>query len=106
MRTTATADIKNAPSSIVPYISSISPTEALFSALLGYNPVSSILAGLPEVSASLSGSIISKITSLTFFPEAIGSSYMKGFRDVVIISAILLIISAVVSYFKDNKRRS
>ena len=102
----STLHSSGAPSSIVPYISSISPTEALFSALLGYNPVSSILAGLPEVSSSLSGSIISKITSLTFFPEAIGSSYMKGFREVVIISAILLIISAVVSYFKDNKKRS
>lgn len=102
----STLHSSGAPSSIIPYISSISPTEALFSALLGYNPVSSILAGFPEVSSSLSRSIISKITNLTFFPEAIGSSYMKGFREVVIISAILLIISAVVSYFKDNKKRS
>jgi EmrB/QacA subfamily drug resistance transporter len=102
----STLHSSGAPSSIIPYISSISPTEALFSALLGYNPVSSILSGLPEVTAKLSGSIINKITSLTFFPEAIGSAYMRGFREVVMISAILLIISAVVSYFKKSGRRS
>ncbi len=102
----STLHSSGAPSSIIPYISSISPTEALFSALLGYNPVSSILSGLPEVTAKLSGSIINKITSLTFFPDAIGSAYMRGFREVVRISAILLIISAVVSYFKKSGRRS
>jgi hypothetical protein len=78
----------------VPYIPA---AVALFSALLGYDPLSSIAAKLPP-------SVASQISQPSFFSNAIAPAFMSGFKEIVIISIIILIVSGVLSLIRSGNR--
>jgi MFS family permease len=78
-------------------LKSIPPSGALFAAFLGINPLSGIsFAGVPA-------SVVKILTSTTFFPSAIGPTFMIGLKDALYIAAILTIIGAVFSGLRGGK---
>jgi MFS family permease len=84
---------------------SISPTSALFSAFLGYNPVQSILA-LPQLSSVVSQippSITTYLEGQTFFPNAIAPAFMSALDLSFYIGAALSIAAAVASLLRGQK---
>ncbi len=84
---------------------SISPTSALFSAFLGYNPMQSILA-LPQLS-----SVVTQIPQLTltflegqtFFPNAIAPAFLSALDVSFYIGAALSIAAAVASLLRGKR---
>lgn len=86
------------------YFTSISPTQSLFAAFLGYNPMSSILNGLPQsVTATLSGQTIQTLTGLHWFPQAIAGAFMSSVQIAFYISALLCCVAAAASALRGGK---
>ncbi len=81
-------------------ISQISPSGILFAAFMGVNPISSLppnlLNSLPEATRKI-------IESNTFIPNVIGSSFMLGLRESLIIAVILTLIGAIFSWLRGKK---
>lgn len=78
---------------------SISPTSALFSAFLGYNPMQSILA-LPQLSsvvAQIPQSTLTLLEGQTFFPHAIAPAFMSALDLSFYIGAALSFVAALAS---------
>ena len=92
----ASAVSSNGAPQLAPYFSSISPTNALFAAFLGYNPVGSILASLPP-SVVVPQAIQTVLKSQTFFPNAIAGAFMSALQDAFYIGAALSVVAAVAS---------
>lgn len=70
---------------------------AIFSALLGYDPLSSLTSSLPT-------SVASHIDTPAFFVTAIAPSFMSGFRLMLDISAALLVLSGILSLARKGVR--
>jgi MFS family permease len=70
---------------------------AIFSALLGYDPLSSLTSSLPT-------SVASHIDTPAFFVTAIAPSFMSGFRLMLNISAALLVLSGILSLVRKGVR--
>jgi MFS family permease len=70
---------------------------AIFSALLGYDPLSSLTSSLPT-------SVASHIDTPAFFVTAIAPSFMSGFRLMLNISAALLVLSGILSLTRKGVR--
>jgi MFS family permease len=73
----------------------------LFAALLGYNPLSSLLG--PDVLNSLPAAAVQEITSRTFFPQMISGPFKAGFAIVMIFSIVISVIAAVASWMRGKK---
>jgi hypothetical protein len=84
---------------------SISPTSALFSAFLGYNPVQSILAlpQLASVVAQIPQSALASLEGQTFFPNAIAPAFISALDLSFYIGAALSIAAAVASLLRGKK---
>jgi ABC-type spermidine/putrescine transport system permease subunit II len=79
-------------------ISEISPTNALFSAFLGYNPMGTILNVMDSsVVASIPQSVVDTLTSNYWFPETLQQAFMPALRVSFIIGAFLSAIAALLS---------
>jgi hypothetical protein len=86
------------PSQSLHYFTSLSPTQSLLAAFLGYNPMQSILSGLPQaVTASLSGQTVQTLTGLHWFPQAIAGAFMFSVQVAFYVSALLCVLAAVAS---------
>lgn len=93
-----------APPAVAAYFSSISPTQSMFAAFLGYNPVSGMLASLPSsVSSSMSPQTVSTLTGLTWFPTTISQAFMVSLRDAFYVSAGLSLIAALASSLRGKE---
>lgn len=73
----------------------------LFAALLGYNPLGSLLG--PDVLNSLPPEAVKEITSRTFFPQLIAGPFQAGFIVVMIFSVIICLIAAAASWMRGGK---
>jgi len=82
--------------------SSISPTSALFSAFLGYNPIQSILAipQLAPVVHQIPSTTLNFIEGQTFFPNAIAPSFISALDLSFYIGAALSIAAALASLLR------
>jgi len=82
--------------------SSISPTSALFSAFLGYNPIGSILANpqLAQAVAQIPSSTLNYIEGQTFFPNAIAPSFISALDLSFYIGAALSLAAALASLLR------
>ena len=82
--------------------SSISPTSALFSAFLGYNPVQSILSvpQLSSVVAQIPASTLAYLEGQTFFPNAIAPAFISALDLAFYIGAALSLAAAVASFLR------
>jgi len=84
---------------------SISPTSALFSAFLGYNPMQSILA-IPQLStvvAQIPQSTLTTLEGQTFFPNAIAPAFNSALDLSFYIGAALSIAAAVASLLRGKR---
>lgn len=89
---------------LAPVLSSIPPTGALFAAFLGYNPVSSILAGLPpSIVGGIPASTVSALESSTWFPSTLAVAFMPSLRLSFYIGAVLCAIAAVLSAMRGER---
>mgnify|MGYP001772522717 CR=1 FL=1 len=70
---------------------------AIFSALLGYDPLASIASKLPP-------SIASHIDTPNFFVSAIAPAFMSGFRLMLYVSVVLLVMSGILSLARKGVR--
>lgn len=85
-------------SEILPAMSAIPPTGALFAAFLGYNPVTAILAAMPQaIVSTLSPETIAILTGTAWFPTTLGEAFMPSLRISFIIGAIISMIAAILS---------
>ena len=85
--------------------SSISPTSALFSAFLGYNPMLSILT-MPQLSsvvAQMPKSAYGYLVGQTFFPNAIAPAFMTALDLAFYIGAALSVGAALASLLGGGK---
>lgn len=73
----------------------------LFAALLGYNPLGSLLG--PAVLTSLPSSAAEKITGKAFFPQLISEPFQQGLIIVFSFSIVICLIAAAVSWMRGRK---
>ncbi|MCY0909826.1 MAG: MFS transporter [Sulfobacillus thermotolerans] len=83
------------PPSIVAKVAALPPTSSLFAALLGYNPLQSMLPH--QVLEALPKARVATITGHAFFPNLIGPSFMHGLSLAFVISLFLSLASAIAS---------
>ena len=74
------------------------PTAALFTACLGYNPVTHTLP--PAVLTHLSPAFRAHLIERSFFPRLIGPSLMEGLRFAFCIAADMSLIAAIASQLR------
>lgn len=85
-------------------LAAMSPTNALFSAFLGYNPMGTILAGMdPAVISSIPQQIVTTLTSSYWFPQTLQKAFMPSLRISFIIGAVLSGIAAILSAMRGQK---
>ena len=83
---------------LAPIISNLPPTAALFSALLGSNPVSAILAALPmPIVSHIPNSTLNTLTSITWFPSTLQIAFMPSLQTAFYIGALFCIVAAIFS---------
>jgi EmrB/QacA subfamily drug resistance transporter len=83
---------------LIPLMTSISPTGALFAAFLGYNPVQTILDTLPvAVVSTISPGTIAILTGKTWFPTTLAQAFMPSLRLSFYIGAVISFIAAILS---------
>jgi MFS family permease len=89
---------------LVPVLSNIPPTSALFSAFLGYNPVSTILSSLPgSTVASIPPSTLSTLTGITWFPLTLANAFIPSLQSSFYIGALISAIGAVLSALRGKR---
>jgi len=89
---------------LAPLLSSIPPSGALFSALLGYNPVDSILSALPaNVVAMIPASTKTILTGTTWFPHTLADAFMPSLRIAFYIGALFSALAAILSAMRGEK---
>jgi MFS family permease len=92
-----------APSLIAP-MSAIPPTGSLFAAFLGYNPVRTTLAAVPQsVVAAISPATIATLTGMAWFPVTFAQAFMPSLRTSFYIGATICVIAAVLSALRGAK---
>jgi MFS family permease len=89
---------------LAPILSNIPPTAALFSALLGYNPVTGILTALPApLVALIPHSTLNTLTGTTWFPSTLENAFIPSLRISFYIGAIISAIAAILSALRGGK---
>jgi EmrB/QacA subfamily drug resistance transporter len=92
-----------APNLIAP-LSAIPPTGSLFAAFLGYNPVRTILAVVPQsVVATISPATIATLTGITWFPTTLAQAFMPSLRISFYIGAAISLVVVVLSAMRGPK---
>jgi MFS family permease len=84
--------------------SSISPTSALFSAFLGYNPMQSILTipSLAPVVSQIPQATLTFLEGQTFFPNAIAPAFVSSLDLSFYIGAVLSVAGAIASLLRGS----
>ena len=83
---------------LIPIMTKIPPTGALFAAFLGYNPVSTILSQLPQsLVSSIPASAIKTMTGKLWFPSVIAPAFMDSLRVTFYFSATLVFVAMITS---------
>jgi MFS family permease len=78
------------------------PVGLLFAALLGYNPIRSLLAPT-GILARLPAPAVASITSRSFFPSLITQPFADGLRGAFAFSVAATLIAAVASWLRGGK---
>jgi hypothetical protein len=82
---------------LIPAMSQIPPTGALFAAFLGYNPVQMILTGLPlSVTGTIPPATLVILTGATWFPTTLAHAFMPSLASTFSLGAILSLVAAAL----------
>lgn len=85
-------------------LAKMSPTNALFSAFLGYNPMGSILNTLdPKIVSTIPKEVVTTLTSTIWFPQVLQKAFMPALQLSFYIGAVLSAIAAVLSAMRGQK---
>jgi len=87
--------------SVAGELSKLPPVSYLFAALLGYNPLGTLLG--PTVLNSLPAAAADRITSRSFFPQLISAPFHHGLAVVFTFSVVICLIAAVASWLRGGK---
>jgi MFS family permease len=82
-------------------LSKLPPVSYLFAALLGYNPLGTLLG--PTVLNSLPAGAAATLTSRSYFPQLISASFHQGLIVVFTFSVVICLIAAVASWQRGRK---
>ena len=89
---------------LIPAMSAIPPTGALFAAFLGYNPVQMILTGLPAtVTAGITHATMASLTGVTWFPTTLAGAFMPSLALTFYVGALISLISAVLCAMRGKR---
>lgn len=89
---------------LAPILNQVSPTGALFSAFLGYNPLGTMLEMLPgNVMAMIPPQTLSTLTGTTWFPKTLAGAFMPSLQIAFYIGAVLSALAAVLSALRGEK---
>lgn len=83
-------------------ISHLPPTESLFAALLGYNPLQNLLQQFGLLK-QMPASQAHYVTGHSFFPSLIGPPFLHGLKLTFTVSLIMSLVAAVVSFFRGKR---
>ncbi len=91
----------NLPPALIHGISGLPPTAALFAAMLGYNPMASLIptSALHALPATQAAQIVGR----EFFPNLIAVPFMIALRAVFLFALAMSVIAAVASLFGGKK---
>ncbi|MFA4860647.1 MFS transporter [Methanoregula sp.] len=91
-------------SSLLPAMSAIPPTGALFAAFLGYNPAQMILSGIsPSVAASIAPATVATLTGVTWFPTTLAHAFMPSLALTFYAGALISFVAAVLCAMRGDK---
>jgi MFS family permease len=91
-------------SALLPAMSAIPPTGALFAAFLGYNPTQMILAGLPPAAAaSIAPATVAILTGVTWFPTTLAHAFMPSLALTFCFGAVLSFAAAALCAMRGDK---
>ncbi len=93
--------LQGVSSSTALQISKLPPSATLFAALLGYNPMKTLLP--PAVLNALPAENANVILGNSFFPNLISSSFMSGMRIVMYTGAIMVLFAAIFSALRGGR---
>lgn len=92
---------QNVSNAVALQISKLPPSTALFAALLGYNPMKTLLP--PDVINTLPPENANVILGNTFFPNIISSSFMSGMQIVMYSGALMSLFAAIFSALRGRR---
>ncbi len=92
---------QSVPSAAAHTISKLPPTSALFAALLGYNPMDTLIPG--SVKAIIPIKNLTTITGTVFFPNLVSSPFSDGLHTVLIAAVIMSGIAAIASVLRGKR---
>jgi MFS family permease len=87
---------QNVSSATALQISKLPASSALFAALLGYNPIKSLLN--QSVISSLDPANSKVVLGASFFPSLISDSFMQGMQIVMYMGAFMALLAAIFSF--------
>jgi hypothetical protein len=90
------------PASVATQVSHLPPVSTMFAALLGYNPVRTLLAP-SGVLSRLPASNVSVLTGRQFFPNLIAAPFHHGLVIVFTAAAIMSLAGALVSLLRGKQ---
>ncbi len=96
---TAGLTARGVPAAAAAKVAHLPPVSALFAALLGYNPIRTLLAPT-GVLRSLPARTVTVLTGRSFFPDLIASAFHHGLVTVFIAAAGMALLGALVSLLR------
>ncbi|GAA4871594.1 MFS transporter [Actinomycetospora straminea] len=89
------------PGDVAGRIAELPPVSTLFAALLGYNPIETLLG--PDVLAQVGPQQAAFLTGRSFFPELISGPFADGLFLALGFAAVCCLVAAVASLFDGGK---
>jgi len=90
------------PAAVAAHVASLPPVSTLFSALLGYNPVRSLL-GPTGTLARLPARNVATLTGRQFFPHLIAGPFHQGLMIVFSAAAAMSVLGALISLLRGKQ---
>jgi MFS family permease len=89
------------PEAVARSVANLPPVSSLFGALLGYNPMASLLP--PQVLASLPAAQATILTGKTFFPNLIAAPFQQGLTVVFVSAAVMSVGAGIASWLRGGR---
>ncbi len=92
---------QSVPTAAAHAVSQLPPTSALFAALLGYNPMLTLLPH--NVTVAIPKANLTVITGNEFFPSLVSAPFADGIHSVLIAAVIMSAIAAIASALRGKR---
>ncbi|MHB1435769.1 MAG: MFS transporter [Thermoplasmata archaeon] len=97
-----------APDSLIlASLAQANPTDSLFAAFLGYNPIGTLLTFAATVPGwdpgQITPAIAAQLTSKGFFPNAIAPAFIDGLRGAFLFAGVITLVGAGISFLRGDR---